>query len=89
MQVVTLDNVRIVQFQAPIYFANADIFVKSVVKLTGIDPVKARKKQKQFNQIETNISPVSVVFIDRNPVIYLNVPFILCLLTNQFKTLHV
>ncbi|XP_071124796.1 chloride anion exchanger-like isoform X2 [Mytilus edulis] len=58
--VVTPDNVRIVQFQAPIYFANADIFVKSVVKLTGIDPVKARMKQKQFNQIETNISPIDV-----------------------------
>ncbi|CAC5362504.1 SLC26A6 [Mytilus coruscus] len=58
--VVAPDNVRIVQFQAPIYFANADIFVKSVVKLTGIDPVKARKKQKQFNQVETNISPTDV-----------------------------
>ncbi|CAC5409998.1 unnamed protein product [Mytilus coruscus] len=31
-----------------------------VVKLTGIDPVKARKKQKQFNQVETNISPTDV-----------------------------
>ncbi|XP_063414995.1 prestin-like [Mytilus trossulus] len=58
--VITPENVRIVQFQAPIYFANADIFVKSVVKLTGIDPVKARKKQKHFNQIETNISPIDV-----------------------------
>ncbi|VDI69090.1 solute carrier family 26 (sulfate anion transporter), member 2 [Mytilus galloprovincialis] len=59
--VVAPDNVRIVQFQAPIYFANADIFVRSVVKLTGIDLVKARKKQKQFNQIETNISPIDVI----------------------------
>ncbi|XP_052078932.1 prestin-like [Mytilus californianus] len=58
--VVAPDNVRIIQFQAPIYFANADIFVKSVVKLTGIDPVKARKKQKQFNQVETNISPTDL-----------------------------
>ena len=41
---------RVVQYQAPIYFANADMFVKAITKSSGVDPVKLKKMKKKLEQ---------------------------------------
>ena len=64
-QVVEPDDVKVLQFQAPIYFANADIFVKSVIKLSGIDPIKVKQKQDKFNQNDLDILLVCTCSIVR------------------------
>jgi hypothetical protein len=55
LKIVEPDDVKVLQFQAPIYFANADIFVKSVIQLSGIDPMKVKQKQEKFNQNDLDI----------------------------------
>ena len=41
---------RVIQYQAPIYFANADMFVKAVQKSSGVNPVKLQKMKKKLGQ---------------------------------------
>lgn len=52
MQQREIQGTRIVQYQAPVYFANSDMFFKAVVKTTGVDPEKIRKRQKKMEQAQ-------------------------------------
>ncbi|XP_067661414.1 prestin-like [Haliotis asinina] len=43
-----MSGVRVVRMDSPLYFANADIFKKKVYKLSGVNPLKMRKKTKEI-----------------------------------------
>ncbi|XP_071088065.1 prestin-like [Haliotis cracherodii] len=50
-------GVRVIRMDSPLYFANADIFKKKVYKLSGVNPLKLRKKTKEMvvdKEEETN-----------------------------------
>lgn len=48
-KVTSIPGVKVVQFESPLYFANADIFINKVQKITGIDPAKVRKKNRSLD----------------------------------------
>ncbi|XP_046551954.1 solute carrier family 26 member 6-like, partial [Haliotis rubra] len=43
-----MSGVRVIRMDSPLYFANADIFKKKVYKLSGVNPLKRRKKTKEI-----------------------------------------
>ncbi|KAL2104035.1 hypothetical protein ACEWY4_000903 [Coilia grayii] len=47
-QVKPLPGVKIVSYCSPLYFANADIFRRKVIKKTGLDPGKLLLARKKF-----------------------------------------
>ncbi|VDL18360.1 unnamed protein product [Hymenolepis diminuta] len=51
-----LDNIKIIRYDGPVYFANIEAFRKSVYRLSGIDPVKIQRQQNKRSH-ECHIFP--------------------------------
>ncbi|KAM3175524.1 hypothetical protein ACTXT7_008347 [Hymenolepis weldensis] len=51
-----LDNIKIIRYDGPVYFANIEAFRRSVHHLSGIDPVKIQSQQNKRNH-ECHIFP--------------------------------
>ncbi|KAM9445218.1 solute carrier family 26 member 9-like isoform 1-T1 [Clarias gariepinus] len=47
-KVKTIEGVKIVSYCSPLYFANAEIFRRKVIKKTGLDPGKVLLARKKF-----------------------------------------
>lgn len=56
-----LPGIKIFRFEAPLYYANKEIFKKSLYKLTGINPtlvILARKKAEKKTNLELKQQPI-------------------------------
>lgn len=42
-----MDGIKIIRYDGPVYFANIDSFLKSVYRLSGMDPVKIQRQQNK------------------------------------------
>lgn len=58
-QAVEQTTVKIIRYQSPLYFANGDIFVKEVYRLSTVKPERLRKQIRRASEISRRASLVS------------------------------
>ena len=52
-------GIKIITYQSPLYFANGDIFVKEVYRLSTVKPERLRKQIRRASEISRRASMVS------------------------------
>ncbi|VDL65269.1 unnamed protein product [Nippostrongylus brasiliensis] len=52
-------GIKVFRFDAPLYFANAELFITSVYNACGINPVLVRSKLNEYKKPKAN-APVSM-----------------------------
>ncbi len=56
LQVTSQANVKILTFESPLYFANAELFINKSYQESGIDPVKIKRKTANIPKVKIKVT---------------------------------